>query len=830
MKSWLIGLRYLQRYWFGGELTALAAALVLSMVCLSSINIFIDRVKMGVNQEMASLLGGDVVISSSNPISDKLIDDIKNNYMVNLSAATLMSSMALHNEDMNLVSLKAVNTGYPLRGAIEIMDKIGNSSQVAEGIPQQGNAWVSESLITLLSLKIGDEIEIGNAKFTVSNIIIREPTQSGGFSGFSPTVMINSKDLSSTNLILPGSRVTYRAFISGTPNVIKNIIPWLKLKLSNQERLLDTASSQTTFLANYDLGSKYLNYTLVMTLLLTAVAITLAVRHYCQRQLSSVALMSSLGVLNRTMVSLHIMSLFLLTTLAMGIGCLIGYFVQFIIENLIQSYITLNLSSVRAQPIILTFATGYVLLLGFGMPILYGLKQVKPMDIFSQRLYQSGPISIWAYVIGYVSMISLLYLQGGDWLLAIWLTAAGGVFIGFFREVIRYCIQGIVRLSKGAPQLLRLSISNLQHYRDQSTTQVSAFSLIIGLTLGLWLVGYDIVATWQQQLPQKTPNYFILNLAEKQVEDFKQFCVQNSIELPGLFGNVRGKLSGLNGLPMSEALSARAQGDESLRRSLNLTELTELPRNNVIVAGTWFKTSVNGGMAGISVEHGFAQRLGIKLGDELSFIIRGDEVKGKIVSIREVKWQSFQPNYFVIFQPGAFTGYAKTYITSFYLPKNNIIALKTMVRKFPNLTALDVPQIIEQVKQIIKSLSMIIEYIIYYTSLVSVIVMLLTLQGQMPQRIRDTALWRVYGASSRQVTYTTVIEFMVVAAISALVGSAIGLGSAYFIANWWFNIEYIPNFYYVFSVCGILILVLFICSLFVSSLVNRRSPLRSLVG
>ena len=207
-------------------------------------------------------------------------------------------------------------------------------------------------------------------------------------------------------------------------------------------------------------------------------------------------------------------------------------------------------------------------------------------------------------------------------------------------------------------------------------SQLAAFSLSFMLLALLLVMRGDLLDRWQQQLPADAPNYFLLNLTQQQVPQVDEFLRQHQVNAGTFYPIVRARLTELNGKPADPNM------DNALNRELNLTWQTERPDHNPLVAGSWPPKAGE-----VSMEVELADRLGVRLGDRLTFSGDTQQFSATITSLRKVDWESLRPNFF-IFPPGARSA-ATDRLTSFRMA-NDPALLAQLNRAFPTLSLLDV--------------------------------------------------------------------------------------------------------------------------------------------
>jgi putative ABC transport system permease protein len=251
---------------------------------------------------------------------------------------------------------------------------------------------------------------------------------------------------------------------------------------------------------------------------------------------------------------------------------------------------------------------------------------------------------------------------------------------------------------------------------------------------------------------------------------------------------VRGRLTGINGKPVTQAVTKEESSNEALQRELNLTWTDTVPPDNRLVSGSWWRTPAPG--RGVSVEEKLAKKLGVALGDELTFSIAGESLRAQVINIRSVQWDTFHPNFYMIFPPGILNAYPATYLTSFYLAPDQKSLLTALVRAFPSVTVLEIDQVLAQVRVIFSQVTTAIELVLLFVLAAGFAVLYAVLAASLNERFFEGALLRAMGASRRQLRAAHLAEFTVLGILAGLL-AAIGTEFiAYILYTRAFDLEY----------------------------------------
>ncbi len=357
----------------------------------------------------------------------------------------------------------------------------------------------------------------------------------------------------------------------------------------------------------------------------------------------------------------------------------------------------------------------------------------------------------------------LALLVGGSKLL--WALVGGIILLSALLGAIGWGGLMLLRRLSVRNLAFRLAINRLLRQPWTTLSQLAAFSLSFMLLALLLVMRGDLLDRWQQQLPPGSPNYFLLNLTQDQVPQVKTFLEKNHVEPQTFYPVARVRLTGINQKPADPAL------DNALNRELNLTWQEQLPDHNPLTAGSWPPKKGE-----VSMEEALAGRLGVKLGDTLTFTGDTQEFSAKITSLRKVDWESLKPNFFFIFPPGALDDQPQTWLTSFRLEGNNAL-LAQLNREFPTLSLLDIGSILRQISQVLAQVSQALEIMVILVTACGVLLLLAQVQVGMRQRRQELVVYRTLGASKKLLRGTLWSEFALLGAVSGL-AAAIGAEAA----------------------------------------------------
>ncbi|MFC3390780.1 ABC transporter permease [Aidingimonas halophila] len=785
---WLaLSWRGLRRDLRAADVRALFVALALAVAASTMIGFFLDRLERGLERQAGQMLGGDLVLEQSRPFDNEIRQRLRDAGLA-LSEQVDMVSMASFDGAFEPASVKVVDDAYPHYGEVHV-ERQGELERVATG-PAPGEVWIAPRLAQLLDIEEGDSLQLGATSLDVTGLIEREPDQQGGFGSFNPRLMMHMDDLEATELVQEGSRVEFELLGRGPSEVVASLQDWLDTLAAEGVEVQDVRRDRPQLGNALSRAEQYLSLAGLAAVLLAGVAVAMATRRYVDRHLDTAALLRCFGATQRQLTRLFALQLLWLALAASAVGAILGLVGQAGLLMLLSNFLPLELPPPGPMPLLLGILTAMAILAGFAGPTLLRLKRVSALKVL-RREFDPLPASAWA-VIGVASLVfgGLLWLYSGNLTLSLAILAGGMVMLAVLWGLGALLMTGVLHLASRVPAtvsgnalVVRLGARQLARRRRASLGQLLAFSVTFSAMAMIALVRGDLLTTWQSQLPDDTPNFFAINIQPNERESFSSMLEGAADSRSALYPMVRGRISEINGNDPRAAVPDEARGDNALRRELNLTWRSDVPEGNRIVAGEWFGEGGQGNWLGavdahaagdavpISMEDGLADRFGLRVGDTLTFAIGSAEITGEITSLRDLDWDSFRPNFYVIFPPDVLERFGHSYITAFHLDSEERALQRELAEAFPGVSLINVDAILERVRELLSQVTHAVELVLLLVLLAGISVLYAALIASRPVRAHESGLLRVFGAGDRLISRIQGAEFALLGLISGVMGA-----------------------------------------------------------
>jgi len=786
-----LSLRQFKRGLRSGELQVMGLALVLALSAVSAVGFFTGRVHTAVQEQAGESLAADLVLSSGEPLTARFTQ-IADKAGVRTAQVMDFPTVLFNGNDTVLTNIHAVSDGYPLRGRVRVSTQPFGPAQAVRDIPASGTVWVEARVLTTLGLKVGDSLQIGKLKARIAYVIAYLPDGGFGFTSLAPKLLLNYADVPATGLVNTNSRVRYRLLMAGSPEVIAGLEKNLDKQLPAGVEMQDVRDSRRELVDATDSAQRFLALAALVSVLVSAVAMILAARRFAIRYTDTAAILKCLGLTRRRVQTLLLLELLWLGILAGVIGVLIGFLAQYGLVAALKGLLPADLPTASFIPALSAFGIGLVLLIGFALPPFMRLGDTPPARVLRRDLLPPPVRGYVMYAAAILATLLLTWWQVRELKLALYVLLGLVITVGVLALGAILLLMVMRPLRHGAGLGWRYGLANLNRHRRDAVIQMVAFGIGIMVLLLLGLVRGNLLSSWRTSLPADAPNQFIINIQPDQRATVQNFFTAHGLAAPTLFPIVRARLTAINGVDVSKIHFVDQRAQHMLNREANLSWSETLPAANTLTAGHWWNAS-EAKQPLASLEEDFAKQLKLNVGDKLTFDIGGTPTTVTIASLRKIRWDSFQPNFFVELSPGALSGYPATWITSVYLPPQKAVILADLVRQLPSLTIFDVDAILDQVRHLMDQASLAVEYVFLFTLGAGIVVLLAAVQATRDERRFEAAVLRALGASRRLLRSAAAAEYAALGFVAGFLGALTSSIVAWLLATRVFSLPYHPD-------------------------------------
>ncbi|MBD3585065.1 FtsX-like permease family protein [Salinimonas sp. HHU 13199] len=788
-----------------GELTIILAAIILSVAAVLSLSLFSERLQGALTERSASFLAADRQLEARQPLKPEWLSAARSQSL-QTAQQVQTRSMVFGPQEMSLTDLRAVNSAYPLKGEITVADKPFGTEEKVSQVPNPGEAWIDSRLFQLLAVSVGDSIEIGQASFEVTRVLSEIPD--AGFSLFStdPIVLIRIADLEKANITGPGSRVSYKAYFSGDEAQLETYYDWLRPQLDEEiHRWQSVQDDESPIGRSVARAGQYFLLASLLAIVLAAVSIAVAAQRYSQRHYDPVAIMKTLGASKSMIRKVYVLQVMFIAVLGIAIGIAAGVLIQQMVVSALADKVEVSLAVWHWRPVLIAVFTGVICAVLFSMYPLLRLFSVPPLRVLRRDMDSSLSSRTFQFAISGSAVFLLMWAYSQNLKISAILFVSGIVLVAAL-----ICVTfGLIRLGRwlGSSKMgaWQLAWARIRRRAMDNSVQLISFSITIMLLLVVLVMRNDMIKQWQAQLPEGTPNYFMINITEDERPQLESHFAENDVTIDRFYPVVRGRFIAVNDRRVNtevtkEDVEPEDQEDtqDGLGREANLTWSNQLQKENSIVAGSWHGNaqtpSQTNDMYEVSVESEVAVRLEIAMGDTLTFDIGSQIVKAKVTSLRQVNWQTMQPNFFFVLSPEAMTSFTPTYITSFYLPTERKPELTSLLQPFASVTLFDVDARINQLRGIVEQVSLAVEFILILVLVAGSLVLIAQVQASMDERQQELAILRTLGAKGRLIRSSVIYEFVIIGVVAGFMAALANEFSLYLLQTQLFNMT--PSFHF----------------------------------
>ncbi len=798
-------------------------ATVITVGIVTSSQLITDRIGLLLDRQASELLAADLVIVSSNEFDDEYREEARRQGLQISQSASLRTAIFI-DDNPRLVELKAVDETYPLRGKLERAREVAGERTGTTDTPLSGEVWVDTKLTKL----VDTQLRLGDKSFYTRWLLTYEPDRGGAIFNLAPRVLMNLDDLPGTGLVVPGSRVRYRMMFAGEQSEIKRFKSWLSVNLKPGEEVQDLQNARPEMRRALERTRKFFALAIVLTLVIAMAAIAITARYTANQEAPKVAMLRAFGISQFSLLKYYLRQLGALWIVATIIGVTVGWCSQFPLQWALDGWFGKTLPQVYGlRPYLTAALVGLLALSGFSMPYLINATATPPMQVLrtagTRRSWIRG-LLISSSAIVAVFVVLVILMQSS--ILAIATLALVLACALLLPLILGWMVKILLVSSRRRFWLRQYLLSRLQATSRGAIYVMSGFSLVLIAILLIAVVKDEILGEWEAQLPENNPNYFLINIRSEDVGGIETFLRQRQIESSTPYALVRARMSQINSVDVDKISFSDPRASHSVTHTFNITYADEIPDQNKVVEGLWL--SENQGMAQFSVEQGMAERLELKLGDQLTMTVGSQILQASVTSIRSVVWENFKPNFFLIANSELIEPYPQTWLLSALIKDQDKADLKQLLQRYPSVTLLDISELMARVRAIVDKATVALQFFFLFALASATIVLLAAIQTGKHEREVESSLLRALSAHTNQLYRVHILEYTMMGGLIGFFSACIASLAGWAISVYFFKIEFELSpavwIYSLISAC----LVLTLAGTLVSRRVYNISPMKIL--
>ena len=811
------------------------ASIILGIAAVVSIQSFSENLTENIGLQSKALMGADFLIDSNQPANErvsKLMDSIGGADAREVNFASMAAFVK--NGGTKLVQVRGIEGGFPFYGELETQP-----ASAAREYQQQGAALVDATAMLQYNLNIGDSVKLGSTTFPIIGSLITAPGSTGIGATAAPPIIVPFRFMEESGLLQKGSRLEYNYYFKNTDADLealgKNVDPMLDAENADMDTHIDTSERLGR---RYENVGRFLNLVAFIALLLGCVGIASSVHIYIKEKLRAVAVLKCLGATRKQTFFIFLLQIAGMGLLGGIVGTTIGLLLQQTFPLILKGFLPFEVEISIAYPAIVVG-----LLLGVCMSVLFALSPlintwfVSPLQVLRVQEdtgKKARPYQLWTLL----SIILFIFLFA-YWLLGRWSFAASfvagilitfailaGVSLAFMRMIKRY-------FPKSWSFSARQSLLNLYRPNNQTLVLILAIGIGTFLISTLYFTKDFLLAKTSFESGTESPNLILFDVQTEQ-----RSAVANTITPKGLpvIDNIPIVTMRLERIKDRNVNDIRLDTTTRINKWILSHEFRTTYRDAMIASeqlleGEWIaEVNPNNGPVPISLSDNVAKDALVTLGDTLVFNVQGKRMETVVGNIRQVDWARLQLNFSVVFPAGVLENAPQFHVLTTNAPDKKASAnlQQELVRKFPNVSIIDLRQVVTLVENILDKISWVITFMAFFSILTGIIVLIGSVRNSKYQRIRESVLLRTLGAQSKQILKINALEYLFLGVLGSGVGVLLSLASSFLLAYFVFSTPFVPSWIpFVVVLPGITLLVLAI-GLFNSKGVLNSPPLQVL--
>ena len=778
------------------EFKIVITSIFFGIFIISAVGSLSENLKYEIYDKRAELIGGNFELSTTyQEFPQKIMEWLEANGQTSqiVELRTMLTSNKNSKLKRRLVELKAVDTNWPLKGNALIspnqpLEELLNNNDDIHGV------LIDKALKKQLKIDIGDILYLGNSSIKINGIIEKEPDRMFSFATFGYRLLISTKTLNETGLVIPGSLVKYK--IKFIPFDKKINLSYLNKLIEGTNISIRGIENSTNNFNNFiEKTSLFISLVGLIALLISGVGISNGVKGYLIKKIKNIAILKSLGGRNSQVFTIYFFQITIIFLASIIPALLAGASVPFLLSPLISSnLISLFQPSIFIKPLIISFSFGMIVCVLFTIIPIAQTYEIKPIQLL--RLSANNSINYYSKKIKlliFTLLCSLCFLTislTNNLKISFYIFVA--ILISFLiLQVLTslfFKLFNIIKFKTGST--IEMVRNSLVVRNSFAKPIVISFSVGLILLITLNIIEQSLDKKITNTLNQEAPNNFLIDIQPNQIKKIESMA-QNSIGKDKLNAQpmLRGRITEINNVKV-ENLKVNKDVQWVLKRDRAFSWTNELPKKTKLLSGKWWPYDYDGPLL-VSIGHKIAKGLKINIGDKIKFNILGRNFEAKVFNTRELLWENMNINFIFILSKSRIENAPHTWIattsTKKKIENNNFI--EQIVTQFSNVSTISIEESYKAIKSILNLLIIIINAIALLTLFSGVIVLMGILDVSKKDKLYEVAVFKILGATLKKITQLWLLEYLIIGLVSSTISMVVGIGISFIIVNYVFNID-----------------------------------------
>jgi len=819
-----------------GKLLMFMGSIVLGIAALVAINSFNYNLVDDIDEQAASLLGADIVISENQPIPEHLLNIADSLPGEKASQKQLLSMAYLPVQDeTQFVAIKAIEGGFPFYGKLK-----AEPQSSSETFRKEKGALVDDGMMLQYELSLGDSIKLGQATFPIIGRLKSAfgSTAIGG--AFAPSVYISQAYLDETDLVQPGSLIDYEYFykVDGTIDPDEWRASHMK-QFRDESIRIETIEERKENLSEAFNGlNNFLNLVALVSLLLGCIGVASSVMIYVKNKIPSIAVFRCLGMKGNEAFVIFFLQIFVLGAIGVLVGAVLGSLIQIYLPILFKDFLPYEVEmGLSPRAMIEGSAVGLVVTTLFALGPLLSVRDISPLQTLrvsdESKKRRWAPLNILVGIAIILSIFFFLWRLTASWKDGAVMTAGLALAFLILVGVSKFITWSVRKFfPRSWSYVFRQGLSNLYRPNNQTQTLILSIGLGTAVLTMLFIIQGLLLQNVSSMEAGNQPNTILYGIEKEQKNDLADLTKKYDLPIIQQVPIVTMRLAGWQGRTKQDwmADTTRTASRWSINREARVSFRDTLNPDENIIEGEWIGKVEPGDSVFVSVADTWADAMDVTIGDELVWNVQGAVIKTYVGSLRSIEFRSMNTRFFVLFPAGVLEQAPQFQVLVTKSPDAATTAKyrRDVVKAFPNVSVIDLGTILNALNDVLTKVSYVIKFMAGFSILTGLIVLIASLLLSKFQRIKESVLLRTIGAQRKQIFMINATEYAVLGSLSALTGILLSLIASYFFATRTleldFDIQWMPILWVFIFVVGLTVTI----GLLNSRDVINKSPLEVL--